>query len=103
MLSHLVERRDYLHNQLESYFISGQKETLQDQEIEYKVHILRLLAGQRHNLQLDPSYVPTPVFNERLSQSFYVSSENVVTCVTSYSAYTSIPYLEHQIRSSSRR
>ncbi|KAI9450273.1 hypothetical protein BJY52DRAFT_1357697 [Lactarius psammicola] len=54
----------------DSYFISGRKETLQNQEIEYKIHILRLLADQRHNLQLDPSYVPIPVLNERLSQSF---------------------------------
>ena len=78
-----VERKAYPHYRLDSYFISGRKETLQDQEIEYKVHILRLLADQKHNLQLDPSYVPTPVLHERLSQSFYVSSENVVKCVTS--------------------
>jgi hypothetical protein len=56
---------------------------MKNQEIEYKVHVLRLLADQRHNLQLDPSYVPTPVLNERLSQSFYVSSENVVKYASS--------------------
>ncbi|KAH8980307.1 hypothetical protein EDB92DRAFT_1937150 [Lactarius akahatsu] len=54
------------------------KETLQNQEVEYKIHILRLLADQKHNLQLDPSYVPVPVLNERLSQSFHVPSETVV-------------------------
>ncbi|KAI9443992.1 hypothetical protein H4582DRAFT_2095349 [Lactarius indigo] len=62
----------------DSYFISGRKETLQNQEVEYKIHILRLLADQKHNLQLDPSYVPIPVLNERLSQSFHVPSETVV-------------------------
>ncbi|KAI9437934.1 hypothetical protein BJY52DRAFT_1381767 [Lactarius psammicola] len=49
-----------------------------NQEIEYSIHTLRLLADQRHNLQLDPSYVPIPVLNERLSQSFRVPSETVV-------------------------
>ena len=78
-----VELRAYRHYRIDSYFISGRKETLQNQEIEYKVHILRLLADQKHHLQFDPSYVPTPVLHERLSQSFYVSSENVVKCVTS--------------------
>ncbi|KAH8986023.1 hypothetical protein EDB92DRAFT_1949474 [Lactarius akahatsu] len=62
----------------DSYFINGRKEYLQNQEVEYKIHILRLLADQKHNLQLDPSYVPVPVLNERLSQSFHVPSETVV-------------------------
>jgi hypothetical protein len=78
-----IKRRAYSHNRLDSYFISGRKEIMKNQEIEYKVHILRLLADQRHNLQLDPSYVPTPVLNERLSQSFYVSSEDVVKYASS--------------------
>ena len=77
----LFDRRGCPHNWLDSYFISGRKESLQNQEIEYKVHILRLLADQRHNLQLDPSYVPIPVLNERLSQSFRVPSETIVKCV----------------------
>ncbi|KAH9023379.1 hypothetical protein EDB85DRAFT_2277891 [Lactarius pseudohatsudake] len=47
-------------------------------EIEYKIHILRLLVDQRHNIQLDPSYVLIPFLNERLSQSFRVPSETVV-------------------------
>ncbi|KAH9031719.1 hypothetical protein EDB84DRAFT_1578728 [Lactarius hengduanensis] len=71
-------RRNKEHqNAADSYFISGRKE-LKIQEIEYKIHILRLLADERHNIQLDPSYVPIPVVNERLSQSFRVPSETVV-------------------------
>jgi hypothetical protein len=54
---------------------------MQDQEIEYTVHILRLQADEMHTLQLDPSYVPTPILNERLSQSFHLSSETVVKFV----------------------
>ena len=56
---------------------------MQDQEIEYTVHILRLQADERHSLQLDPSYVPTPVLNERLAQSFHIHSDTVVKFVTS--------------------
>ena len=55
---------------------------MQDQEIEYTVHILRLKADDRHNLQLDSSHVPTPVLNERLSQSFHAPLETVVKFVT---------------------
>ncbi|KAF8270132.1 hypothetical protein EI94DRAFT_1572312 [Lactarius quietus] len=73
-----VRRRARPHGRLDSYYISGRKETLQNQEIEYAVHILRLQADERHNLQLEPSYVPTPVLNERLSQSFHMPSETVV-------------------------
>jgi|SRR6266702_816898 len=83
LLNLLVRRSACPHNRLDSYFISGRKESRQNQEIEYSIHILRLLADQRHNLQLDPSYVPVPVLSERLSQSFHVPSETVVKCVTS--------------------
>ena len=62
----------------DSYFVSGRRESLQNQEIEYQVHHLSLLADQRHNLQLDSSYVPTPVLNERFSQSFRIPSEIIV-------------------------
>ena len=62
----------------DSYFVSGRRESLQNQEIEYHVHRLSLLAHQRHNLQLDTSYVPTPVLNKRFSQSFRISSEIIV-------------------------
>ena len=56
---------------------------MQDQEIEYTMHILRVQADEKHSQQLDPSYVPTPVLNERLTQSFHIPSETVVKFVTS--------------------
>ncbi|KAI0250862.1 hypothetical protein BJV78DRAFT_1127282, partial [Lactifluus subvellereus] len=58
--------------------VSGRRGLLQNQEIEYHVHCLRLLADQRHNLKLDPSSVPTPILNEGPSQSFCIPSETVV-------------------------
>ena len=56
----------------------GRKKCQQYQEIEYHVHRLRLLTEQKHNLQLDPSSVPTPILNDRLSQSFRVSYDTTV-------------------------
>ena len=67
-----------LTSRAETYFIRGRHESLQNQEIEYHIHTLRLLAEQSHNLQLDSSFVPTPVLNERLSYSFRVPSDTVV-------------------------
>ncbi|KAI0297435.1 hypothetical protein BC826DRAFT_166673 [Russula brevipes] len=61
-----------------SYFISGRQESQQNQECEYHIHTLRLPAEQKHNLQLDPSFVPTPMLQERLSQSFRVPSDTIV-------------------------
>ena len=71
----------YLNSLTVSYSIKGRQESQQNQEIEYHVHTLRLRTEQKHNLQLDPSFVPTPILNERLSQSFRVSSDTIVKCV----------------------
>ncbi|KAH9988133.1 hypothetical protein BJV77DRAFT_1061467 [Russula vinacea] len=68
----------YLNSLTVSYSIKGRQESQQNQEIEYHVHTLRLRTEQKHNLQLDPSFVPTPILNERLSQSFRVSSDTIV-------------------------
>ncbi|KAI9431439.1 hypothetical protein BJY52DRAFT_1423126, partial [Lactarius psammicola] len=35
-------------------------------------HYAPVLADQRHNLQLDPSYVPIPVLDDKRSQSFHI-------------------------------
>ena len=70
--------RAYLIGWIVSYSIKGHQESQQNQEIEYHVHTLLLRADQKHNLQLDPSYVPTPMINYRLSQYFRASSDTVV-------------------------
>jgi hypothetical protein len=87
-----MKRKPSPDSRTDYYFISGRKETWQNEEIEYAVHILRFLADQRHDLK-HPSYLPTPVLNEQVSQ-FHVSSENVVKYVTSQSSYC-IPHLVH--------
>ena len=78
LLVHHVQSGAYLINWTVSYSIVGREETQQNQEIEYRVHTLRLRAEQKHSLQLDPSFVPTPIVNHRLSQSFHVSSDTSV-------------------------
>ena len=78
----MVEQKARPHSRLDSYIITGRKETQQNQEIEYMVHILHLQADQKHKLQLDSSYVPTPVLTDRLAHSFHVPSETVIRFVT---------------------
>ena len=70
--------RTYLTSWTESYSIRGLQESQQNQEIEYHVHTLRLRAEQKQAFQLDPSFIPTPVLNDRLAQSFCVSSDATV-------------------------
>ena len=64
--------------QTETFHISGRQESLRDDEIEYRIHLLRLRADESQKAQLDPSYVPVPILEERLTHSFRVSSSTVV-------------------------
>ena len=51
---------------------------MQEEEVEYRIHLLHLRADETHKVQLDPSYVPTPILEERLTHSFRVPSSTVV-------------------------
>ncbi|KAI9455080.1 hypothetical protein BJY52DRAFT_1151944 [Lactarius psammicola] len=64
----------------DAYYVSGRRECLREEEIEYHIHLLRLRAdeGQKVQLELDPSYVPIPILEERLTHSFRVSSSTVI-------------------------
>ncbi|KAH9017733.1 hypothetical protein EDB84DRAFT_1422808 [Lactarius hengduanensis] len=57
----------------DTYHISGRQEYLRDDETEYRIYLLQLRADEKHKVQLDPSYVPTPVIEDRLTHSFHVS------------------------------
>ena len=46
--------------------------------MEYRIHLLHLRADERQKMQLDPSYVPAPILEERLTHSFRVSTLIVV-------------------------
>ncbi|KAI9455078.1 hypothetical protein BJY52DRAFT_1122217 [Lactarius psammicola] len=64
--------------QTDIYDISGRQESLQEDEIEYRIHLLHLRADESHKVQLDSSYVPTPVLEKRFTHSFRVSSSTIV-------------------------
>jgi hypothetical protein len=61
-----------------TYYISGHRESSQEDGIEYRIHLLHLRADESQNVQFDPSYVPTPILEKRLSHTFRVSSSTVV-------------------------
>ncbi|KAI9455150.1 hypothetical protein BJY52DRAFT_1224767 [Lactarius psammicola] len=69
-----------LYAPTDEYYVSGRQEYLREDEIEYHIHLLRLRAdeSQKVQLELDPSYVPTPILEERLTHSFRVSSSTVI-------------------------
>ena len=43
-------------------------------QIERWVHLVDLTSDDRHNMQLDSKYVPTPTINDRFSSSFRLST-----------------------------
>lgn len=40
-------------------------------QIRLWVHLMELTSDDRHNMQLDPSHIPSPTINDRLSSSFF--------------------------------
>jgi hypothetical protein len=46
------------------------RESAEDSQVEYTIHVLNLTAQDQHMLQLDPTYVPTP--HDRFSYSFHL-------------------------------
>jgi hypothetical protein len=65
--------------QTETFYIRGREESLREDEIEYRIHLLRLHADESQKVQLDSSYVPAPILgDERLTPSFCIPSSAVV-------------------------
>jgi hypothetical protein len=60
--------------------ISGRRITRVEPALKYTIRVLALSAEHRHNLQLDPTFVPFPNVNERLSSSFRLPVEHQVLC-----------------------
>lgn len=54
----------------ESYLISAQRQTRIMSTFEYRLSILEIPSDHRHNVQLDPTFVPTPSVNSRRSIEF---------------------------------
>ncbi|KAH9171591.1 hypothetical protein EDB89DRAFT_1852099 [Lactarius sanguifluus] len=68
-----LRSRRVSYTRVDTYYISGRQEHLRDDETEYRIYLLQLRADEKHKVQLDPSYVPTPVVEDRLTHSFHVS------------------------------
>ena len=68
-------------DQPDTYYIGGRQENPREAEIEYRIHLLRLRADESQKVQLDSSYVPTPILEKRLTHSFRVSSSTSVKYV----------------------
>jgi hypothetical protein len=79
------------------YWITGRRETLKDQELEFRVHLMDLSSDDKHNLQLDAKYIPGPIVNDRFSSPFHMpmtmdiayESDSVLLPSTSYKVWFS--------------
>lgn len=56
-------------------YISGRRITRTQPVYEYKIHVIGLSSDERHNLQLNPSFIPCPQFDSKFSYSFQLPIE----------------------------
>jgi hypothetical protein len=52
--------------------ITGRWEAPQLPQIKLCVHLMDLTREDRHSMQLDSKYIPTPTINDRFSSSFHL-------------------------------
>lgn len=43
-----------------------------------------LTSDDKHNMQLDPTYIPRPITNDRLSSTFYFPVGMDIACASSF-------------------
>jgi hypothetical protein len=67
-----VSLHSSLADAVAEYWITGHRETLKDQELEFRVHLMNLSSDDKHKMQLDPKYIPGPIVNDRLSSRFHM-------------------------------
>jgi len=56
----------------QEYMVTGRLEVLQGPRVEYWVFPMDLPSDDKHNMQLDPKYIPQPTVNNRLSSAFHL-------------------------------
>jgi hypothetical protein len=49
------------------YIVSFEQKALVEPALEYKIHVLEITADDRQSLQMNPSFIPSPNVQERLS------------------------------------
>ena len=52
--------------------VTGRLEALHGPRVEYRVFPTDLPSDDKHNMQLDPKYIPRPVVNNRLASAFHL-------------------------------
>jgi hypothetical protein len=52
--------------------ITGRRQALQEPKLEIWVHLMNLTSDDRHNMQLDSDYMPSPTVNDRVSSGFHI-------------------------------
>ncbi|KAG5646404.1 hypothetical protein DXG03_003454 [Asterophora parasitica] len=58
--------------------MTGKTTTQTEPVLQYQIHVLGLSSDHRHNLQLDPSFIPSPQVEKRLSYSFTLPVEHQI-------------------------
>jgi hypothetical protein len=54
------------------YVITGRRQAIEDAKLEFCVHLMDITSDDKHNMQLDPNYIPSPAVNKRLSSKFFI-------------------------------
>jgi hypothetical protein len=54
------------------YVIAGRRQVIEEAKLEFCVHLMDLTSDDKHSMQLNPDYVPSPTVNERLSSRFHI-------------------------------
>ncbi|KAF9228244.1 hypothetical protein BS17DRAFT_877588 [Gyrodon lividus] len=62
------QRKSYWSSVSSSYELTGSRESLEDAMLLFTVHLMQLTAQDQHDLQLDPTTIPSPRF--KTSHSF---------------------------------
>lgn len=52
--------------------IAGRREATQLPQVRLCVHLMDLTREDRHSMQMDTKYIPTPAINDRFSSSFHL-------------------------------
>jgi hypothetical protein len=71
-------------NSYQSYRISGARESQEDPMVIYTVHLMNLTTQDQHELQMNPTAIPSPRF--RFTHSFKLPQGHSVMCVLQLSA-----------------
>ena len=54
------------------YVIVGHRHVVEEAKLEFCFHLMDLTSDDKHSMQLNSDYVPSPAVNERLSSRFHL-------------------------------